>query len=347
MPVAVMRGRRSILEWLNSAYQALAPERRMLGRSALLVWPERGDDDVNAVRSVFETGEPVVVKNRRFVLGRGAARVERYFTLSYSLAPQLGPGRILAVGQETTAAMLAARRARTALQALEVSHERLVAEAADRERLVDVLSHDLRTPLSAIALAAGLLRSHGCDEKQAGYLDRIATSTERMQRMITDLVHLSSLHAPAANAERCRLDEVARRAVAEVLDAYPGREIDVVADGAVEGAWDCGRLQQVVTNLLVNAVQHAPPPARIAVRASARERVAELAVANDGPPIPQELLPHVFEPFRHGGANGSTGLGLFIVREIVQAHGGSVDVVSDPQSTTFTVRLPREVALAR
>jgi signal transduction histidine kinase len=160
--------------------------------------------------------------------------------------------------------------------------------------------------------------------------------------MITDLVRLSSLHAPSSSAERCRLDEIARRAVAEVLDAYPGREIRIDASGSVDGSWDGGRLQQAVTNLLVNAVQHAPAPARIEVRACARDKVAELAVVNNGPPIPEELLPHVFEPFRHGGGDGSTGLGLFIVREIVRAHRGSVGVVSTPVETTFTVRLPRE-----
>jgi signal transduction histidine kinase len=281
------------------------------------------------------------VVNRRFVLGRGAARVERFFTISYSLAPQLGPQRILAVGQETTESVVAARRAQAALDALRLSHERLLAEARDRERLVDVLSHDLRTPLSAIALASGLLRGHCSEEKQLGYLDRIATSTERMQRMITELVHLSSIHAPAGSAELCRLDEVVRRAAAEVRDAHPGRDIRVDASAAIEGRWDCGRLQQVVTNLLVNAVQHAPPPAHVEVRAIERDHVAELSVANDGPPIATELLPHVFEPFRHGGSGGSTGLGLFIVREVVRAHGGSVGVVSTPEQTTFTVRLPR------
>jgi signal transduction histidine kinase len=341
VPVALMRGRRSILEWVNAAYQALAPERRMLGRSALLVWPEAGKEDRSLVRAVLDSGRAVTIRNRRFVFGRGASRVERYFTLSYSLAPQIGPDLVLVVGQETTESVVAARRARTALGALRLSHERLVAEAADRERLVDVLSHDLRTPLSAIALAAGLMRSNCTDEKQLGYLQRIATSTERMQRMITDLVHLSSLHAPASCPEEtCRLDEVARRAVAEVQDAYPGRDIRLQADVAVEGRWDAGRLQQVVTNLLVNAVQHAPPPARVEVRICAREDVAELAVANDGPPISKELIPHVFEPFRHGGNDGSTGLGLFIVREVVRAHGGSVGVVSAPGDTTFTVRLP-------
>lgn len=342
VPVAVMRGRRSILDWVNPAYQALAPERRMLGRSALLVWPEVSKEDRTLVRSVLDTGRPVTVRNRRFITGRGAARVARYLTLSYSLAPQLGPDRVLVVGQETTDSVVAARCAETALAALKLSHERLVAEAADRERLVDVLSHDLRTPLSAIALAAGLLRGHCSDEKQAGYLNRIATSTERMQRMITDLVHLSSLHAPTPSAERCRLDEVARRAVAEVRDAYPGRDIRFAPGAEIEGSWDAGRLQQAVTNLLVNAVQHAPPPARVEVRAALRDNVGELAVWNDGPPIPQDLLPHVFEPFRHGGNNGSTGLGLFIVREIVRAHGGSVGVVSNESATTFTVRLPRD-----
>jgi signal transduction histidine kinase len=119
----------------------------------------------------------------------------------------------------------------------------------------------------------------------------------------------------------------------------------VHGDAALE--CDGERLAQVVSNLVGNALQHgAPAQVRVEVAGEARE--VRLSVQNGGPPIPPALLPHVFEPFRHGAEPRSservarTGLGLFIVREIVTAHGGTVEVASDAASgTTFTVRLPR------
>jgi signal transduction histidine kinase len=141
-----------------------------------------------------------------------------------------------------------------------------------------------------------------------------------------------------------------RRAVAELAAVHPAREIRLAAPDAVPVAADPDRLGQVLSNLVGNALQHSPPDARVSVEVDEIAGAVEIDVHNEGPPIRAELLGEIFEPFRRGGAGegGSLGLGLFIVREVVRAHGGEVTVRSTAGSgTTFTVRLPASGAAAQ
>jgi signal transduction histidine kinase len=106
--------------------------------------------------------------------------------------------------------------------------------------------------------------------------------------------------------------------------------------------WDPGRLEQVVTNLVGNALERAPAGAAVEVRAAGTADELTLTVRNEGPVIPPEMLATLFDPFRRGDRKGSIGLGLFIVNEIVRAHGGDIRVSSNhAEGTCFTVRLPR------
>jgi signal transduction histidine kinase len=152
----------------------------------------------------------------------------------------------------------------------------------------------------------------------------------------------------------------------ETRAAHPGRTVRFLRDGDLRGQWDVDRLRQVVANLVGNAIQHGTGPVDLAARAErgeggeAGERAEEgeggyvvLSVHNGGAPIPPEALPTLFEPLVRGreeGASrrhGSIGLGLYIAREVVTAHGGTIDVTSSAgQGTTFTVRLPRHRAAA-
>jgi K+-sensing histidine kinase KdpD len=221
-----------------------------------------------------------------------------------------------------------------------------------QEQLIAVVGHDLRTPLSAISMGASVLfRRGGLDEKQAQTLGRMAASAARMAGIIRDLLDFSRARQgggiPIQRAP-ADLGEIASRAILELQAAHPGCEVAlrVHADARVEG--DEPRLLQVVSNLIGNAIQHGAPESRVDVRVDgAAPDALVLSVHNDGEPIPAELLPTVFEPFkrgerRGGGEGGSVGLGLFIVREIVRAHGGDVEVRSVAgEGTTFTVRLPR------
>jgi signal transduction histidine kinase len=215
-----------------------------------------------------------------------------------------------------------------------------------------VVGHDLRTPLSAIGLAAATLSRRGeLGPEARALVERITSSAARMGALIRDLVDLSRARqgvGVSLRVARVDLGEVVRGALAELAAAPGGQGVSLTVSGDAALDADRDRLAQVVSNLVGNALQHgAGSPVSVTVTGGHAD--VTLAVSNGGPPIPPEVLPHVFEPFRRGepyphgagGPSGSSGLGLFIVREIVRAHGGTVDVRSGADGTVFTVRLPR------
>jgi signal transduction histidine kinase len=137
--------------------------------------------------------------------------------------------------------------------------------------------------------------------------------------------------------------------VEEVRLAHPDREVRVVSSGDGTGEWDGDRLAQVITNLVNNALAYSPPGTPVRVETRGVDGSVLLGVHNAGRPIPPELLPHLFEPMTRGrsGDSGSRsiGLGLFIVANIVHAHGGTIEVRSEEgEGTTFTVKLPRRAS---
>jgi signal transduction histidine kinase len=219
-----------------------------------------------------------------------------------------------------------------------------------QHQLMAVVGHDLRTPLTAIRISCELLQGkEPLSPAQARSARRISSSVSRMAGIIHDLLDFGRVREGLGLAIDVRpldLAEVASRAVHEFEESERGRvAIEVGAEPSVEA--DEGRLLQVVSNLVGNALQHGAR-GDVRVRIGGDARSISLSVHNGGAAIAPELLPHVFEPFRQGdgrggrAAGGSSGLGLFIVREIVAAHGGSVAVTSDAASgTTFEVRLPR------
>jgi signal transduction histidine kinase len=218
-----------------------------------------------------------------------------------------------------------------------------------QQQLMAIVGHDLRTPLSSVLVSSEFLAVRGgLNADQERMVRRITASASRMSGIIRDLVDFGRVRQGlglALNEERVDLAEVARAALLELGEPEQGRA-SFVARGDTTIECDRGRMLQVASNLVGNALRHGGSgTVRVEVAGNAAEVV--LSVHNDGPRIDPELLPHVFEPFRQGadpGASlGGTGLGLFIVREIVTAHGGTVAVASDATSgTTFTVRLPRD-----
>ncbi|NPC72548.1 GAF domain-containing sensor histidine kinase [Corallococcus exiguus] len=219
-----------------------------------------------------------------------------------------------------------------------------------REQLMGIVSHDLRNPLNAISLsAATLMRRTDLDDRARRGLRRILDSSDRANRLIRDLLdftHVRTGMALPVKPQPMNLHELAEQVVDEVRLTAPGRSLDLVCEGCGRGNWDPDRIAQVMTNLLTNAVQYSGADALIRVEARGDEREVVLAVTNPGTPIPPALLPVLFEPMTRGTTEGSehrsVGLGLFIVNQIVRAHGGAVDVVSTEEAgTTFRVHLPR------
>jgi|GEM_PF-1908601 len=239
--------------------------------------------------------------------------------------------------------------------ALAIENAELFQRARDavriREDLVAVVSHDLRNPISAISMsAAALLKKRpGLEDWQEKSVRRIYSAADRALRMIRDLLDSTQARVDGIPVEPKPLDfhELARHVVEEVQLAHPGRRILFHTEGDAQGAWDADRIAQVITNLVGNAVQHSPPTSPVRVDSRGMDGEVRLSIHNEGVPISDEDLPSLFEPFRRGrraggGTPGSVGLGLFITRRIVEAHGGSIEVRSrEGEGTTFTVRLPR------
>jgi PAS domain S-box-containing protein len=220
------------------------------------------------------------------------------------------------------------------------------------EQLIGIVSHDLRTPLSAITLAAALLlRSKDLTARHAVTLGRILSSAERGLRLISSLLDFTQARVGGGFVpvyDAIDLNDFAALVMEEVRASHPGRELQFEPVGDGQGEWDSDRLAQLLTNLMNNALTHGDADAPVRLRIHGEPDSVVLAVHNQGKPILPETLPLLFEPMQRGleagrGAKtGSIGLGLYIVRQIVIAHGGTINVDSTEQrGTIFTVRLPR------
>jgi signal transduction histidine kinase len=221
-----------------------------------------------------------------------------------------------------------------------------------RETFLGVLGHDLRTPLGAVWTAVEILAKSDSMQKRERAYDAATRSLGSMRAMISDLLDFTRSRLgkgipvmPAAED----LERICRASVAEVALAYPKASIQFAGAGRLEGEFDRERMLQVFSNLLGNAVQHGDPLTGVAMFAKEDGDFLRVEVNNRGKPIPPQHLQSIFEPLvQLEGATGATerkssmGLGLYIAREIVNAHGGSLEATSSEQAgTTFTVALPR------
>jgi len=230
--------------------------------------------------------------------------------------------------------------------------ERLLAETRETLRLNEMftaaLSHDLRTPLNAVVAGAVLLKESGSSELTTKVATRILSSGRRMSEMIEQLLDLSRARLSGGivvEPQAMELKPLVERIVSEAQATAPGRTFQMTCRGDLQGCWDEGRLGQVLSNLVINAVRHGTPGV-ITVSALAGEPDhVSLAVANSGT-IPSHLHAQLFDPFRRGNKlpsrSDGLGLGLYIVKQIVDAHGGTIELRSDEQAgTSFVVQLPR------
>lgn len=222
-----------------------------------------------------------------------------------------------------------------------------------QQRLIGIIGHDIRNPLSAILATALFLRKHGgLDEAQSRAVDRIGRGGERIERianMLLDYTHARLGHGIPVSPTVANVHEVGAAVLEEFRAVQPSRQVEAVFEGNGVGYWDPGRLAQVLSNLVGNALKYGSREAPVRVSVRDAEDAVRIEVHNRGAPIPGDVLPYIFEPFRRGveaGARGTDkenlGLGLYIVREIVAAHGGTIRArSSEPEGTTFTVELPR------
>ena len=217
-----------------------------------------------------------------------------------------------------------------------------------RNLLLGILGHDMRSPLNAIQLTAHHLKNLNAGEAVSSAAGMLIRSGTRMKVLLDDLTDFNrqrlgiGLHiVPSEGDLRAILDDELQ----ELRSAHPGRDIDLAATGDLRGNWDHGRLQQVISNLVVNALKYGTPGSKVRVTASGLDDEVVFAVENQGEPITASELERLFDPLRRGAArpaeDGGLGLGLFICAEVAKAHGGKIGATSANGTTAFTVRLPR------
>jgi signal transduction histidine kinase len=240
--------------------------------------------------------------------------------------------------------------------ALAIDNARLFkeAEAANhaKDEFLAILSHELRTPLNAIMGWAHMLRDGLTAEMSRHAIDVISRNARSQKQLVEDLLDVARIASGKLDIHPSGIDlvEIARAAVDAALPAAQQRRVELVLTTempAVPLLADSHRLQQVAANLLSNALKFTDPGGRVEVRVAAGEGRVELVVSDDGGGIAPEFIPHVFERFRQADpsltrTHGGLGLGLWLVKQIVEAHGGTAEAQSDgvDRGSTIRVTLP-------
>lgn len=356
---AVWRGADQVCEYANVAYRGLFPGREVVGENAVALGATRVE---SAIRHVSESGEAMHVEELPWTAdyrGDGTSE-ERFFRVSFHpLRDALGqPDAVLSVVIDLTPQV----HARRALEASEEERARLFqlersareeAETASRakDEFLATVSHELRTPLNAILGWAASVRGGVVTDvdRALGIIERNARAQARIIEDVLDLSRIVNgklrLEVVSTEISQCIFAAIeAVRPSAETknitLHVEVGEDLGVVAA-------DPGRVQQIVWNLLTNAVKFTPEGGRVAVTAETAPGHVIVRVEDNGEGIAPEFLEHLFEPFRQ--ADGSTtrrhgglGLGLSIVNQLAQAHGATVRAKSDGlgRGATFTVEFP-------
>jgi PAS domain S-box-containing protein len=302
---------------------------------------------VERVKSLV--GTPLKIGGRLLgIVHAGAAERRRFTDDDLNLLRLVADRTALAI--ERTRLDEAERAAR-----VEADRQRREAEATNRtkDQFLAVLSHELRQPLNTMLGWLSVLRGQCVDPvQQARALDAIERNTRAQARMIDDLLDIARIEAGKVTLERRAVN--LRPFIVETVESLQheakakaltlGTQLDPAASFV---SVDVDRLRQVLVNLLANAIKYTPSGGRVQVRLTAVEGAVRIVVSDTGIGIEPDLLPHVFERFRQAdglsaGAHGGLGLGLAIVREIVEMHGGTVYAESDgrDRGATFIIALP-------
>jgi signal transduction histidine kinase len=348
VPVAVLLGPELRFEVANPAYCEMVNKQDVIGRSLRDVFPElAGHVVIGALEQVARTGEPFRASEMLVPLAHDGTLRDHHFNFIAQplVAGPAGADGLVVVATEVTDQVIARRR----VEAL-----RATAEQASRakDEFLSTLSHELRTPLNAIVGWSTLLRQGTLPPERASRaLETVERNARIQARLIDDMLDLSRIEQgklvlSVGPIEMVRVVEAAIEAVRPAAEAKSVR-LQPVLDSHATIIGDGDRLQQIAWNLLSNAIKFTPKAGRVQVRLRRAHSYVELVVADNGQGIEPGFLPFVFDRFRQADPSftrraGGLGLGLAIVRSLVELHGGTIVARSDGPGAgaTFEVRLP-------
>jgi PAS domain S-box-containing protein len=266
---------------------------------------------------------------------------EQYVAVTAATLPvEPGEHGTLVILQDVTTQMINEREREAALQL--------------RDDFLSMAAHELKTPLTSVKGFVDLLgrRIQQGDWDQTRIIrlqEQLSTQIDRLEQLVGDLLDVSRIQQGRLdpNFEPVDLALLARQVVQSFIDdpnGWQNRTLVLNAPESVVGVWDPDRLDQVITNLVSNALKYSPEGAKIDVQVSRRGNRAEFMIADEGVGIDKQLQESLFQPFMRGNFGGDvpgSGLGLHITARIVEQHGGTISVESEPgEGSTFTVRLP-------
>jgi len=218
-----------------------------------------------------------------------------------------------------------------------------------RNLLLGMLGHDMRSPLQTIQMTASYLAALNAGEKVSVAASRLIRSGVRMQALLDDMLDFNRTRLGLGVNIAPTEGDLAKQ-LADELDllraVHPDRELELDIVGDCQGVWDGRRLQQLLGNLVLNAIKYGSPDAPVRVTLTGEQAEVLLEVKNSGTAIERSTLDRIFDPLQRGpnyqdrNDDSSLGLGLYIAREIARAHGGSIEARSDETETVFVVRLP-------
>jgi PAS domain S-box-containing protein len=346
-PIAILRGPEHVIDLANPPMCHVwgRSHERVIGRPILDVLPEAREQIFpNLLEGVLRTGVPYVGKEAPFTRRVGGKAETLYFNFVYSPLRGVDSGieGILVIAFDVTDEVHSRRQ---------VEDLRAQAEEANRtkDQFLAMLGHELRNPLSPIVSALRLLRMRGVEGPEIDILER---QSRHLTRMVDDLLDVSRITRGKIDLRRRTVEiaEVVEKAMETAQPMIEARrhpvDIDVAREGLCVDA-DPERLAQAVSNLLTNAAKYSEPGSPIAVRANAGEGRLRLEVIDQGMGIARDMLDRVFDLFVQqpqtiARSGGGLGLGLAIVRNLVEMHGGTVSARSEGagRGSEFAIELP-------
>jgi signal transduction histidine kinase/FixJ family two-component response regulator len=369
--VAILKGPDHVFELANPPALQMIGKREVVGRPMREAIPEIGRQGlVEILDNVYRTGEPYVAQEAPYQLDRrnDGCLQDAFinFVFQPSFAPDGAVDGVLVYGFEVTAEVLARRKLEEEHRIAEAAQHQAETAVYARDEFLSIASHELRTPLTSLCLQAdGALRALGRDPSQPagsflGRVEKIRRQAGRLEVLVQDLLDVSRLNAGRLQlrTETVELTEIARDVCDRLHDQaeLAGSPIQLHTVGAVYGEWDPVRLDQVLTNLLTNAIKYGgKKPIEVFLETTAAPEDAAapeavIRVRDRGMGIARENHARIFERFERAVADrneGGLGLGLWIARQFVELMGGTIAVVSAPgEGAMFVVRLPASIRSA-